>query len=163
MGWWPVVAGGGGGGGGGGGCLPATSGAMYSTYTGGGYPVELVLVMYFLVCSAAYTSYSDSHLYCMVVHGGGGGAGGGGGGGSVGGGCTGGCCPCSTGTYAGATFCNLYCVVVVVASGGGLHWCVDVLVVLLLVVMVVLQVLMVSVVVGQVGAAKVKQKEGGVQ
>ena len=34
---------------------------------------------------AAYTSYSNSHLDCMVVHGGGGG----------GGGCTGGCCPCS--------------------------------------------------------------------
>ena len=43
----------------------------------------------------------------MVVHGGGGGAGGGGGG------CTGGCCPCSTGAYTGATFCNWYCVVVV--------------------------------------------------
>ena len=52
---------------------------------------------------------------------------------------------------------------VVVVASGGVHWCVDVLVVLLLVVMVVLQVLMVSVVVGQVGAAKVKQKEGGVQ
>ena len=64
----------------------------------------------FLVCSAAYTGYSDCNLDCMVVHGSGGGAGGGG----DGGGCTGGCC--STGTYAGATFCNLYCVVVVVGA-----------------------------------------------
>ena len=35
------------------------------------------------------------NLVCMVVRGGGSGAGGGGGGG----GCTGGCCPCSSGTY----------------------------------------------------------------
>ena len=46
----------------------------------------------------------------MVVHGGGGGDGGG---------CTGGCCPCSTGTYTGAAYCNLYCVVVVHGGGGG--------------------------------------------
>ena len=72
-------------------------------------------MVFFLVCSTAYTSHSDSHLDCMVVHGGGGGAGGGG----DGGGCTGGCCPCSTGTCAGDTFCNLYCVVVVGGGGGG--------------------------------------------
>ena len=41
---------------------------------------------FFLVCSAAYTGYSDCNLDCMVVHGGGGGSGGG-------------CCPCSSGTY----------------------------------------------------------------
>ena len=52
-------------------------------------PAELVLYWCFsyIVCSTAHTSYSDSHLDCMVVHGGGGGAGGSGGGGS---GCTGG-------------------------------------------------------------------------
>ena len=72
-------------------------------------------MVFFLVCSAAYTGYSDCNLDCMVVHGGGGGAGGGG----DGGGCTGGCCPCSTGTYAEAAFWNLYCVVVVVVASGG--------------------------------------------
>ena len=67
--------------------------------------MQLVLVVLSLVCSASNTGYSDCNLDCMVVHGGGSCAGGGGGGGS----CTGGCCPCSTGTYTGTT---LYCVVV---------------------------------------------------
>ena len=59
------------------------------------------------------------------VHGGGSGPGGGGGDG----GCTGRFCSCSTGTYAGATFCNLYYVVVVVVAvvcgcfGGVAGWC----------------------------------------
>ena len=44
----------------------------------------------FLVCSAAYTGYSNYNLDCIVVRGGGSGAGGGGGGG----GCIGGCSPC---------------------------------------------------------------------
>ena len=48
----------------------------------------------------------------MVVHSGGSGAGGGGGGR----GCTGECCPCSSGTYTGDAFCNLYCVVVVLVA-----------------------------------------------
>ena len=75
-----------------------------------------------MVYSSAYTSYNGSHLDCMVMHGDGGGAGVGG----SGDGYTGGCCPCSTGTYGGAAFCNLLCVVivlvavvVVVAGGGG--------------------------------------------
>ena len=79
----------------------------------------------YVVCSAAYTSYSNSHLDCMVVHSSGGGAGGGGGVRGGGSGCTAG------GAYAGATFCNLHCVVVVV------------------------------VVVAVVGADKVAQKRGG--
>ena len=58
-------------------------------------------MVFFLVCSAAYTGYTDCNLHC---------------GGGGGGGCTGGCCPSSTGTYTGGTFCNLYCVVVVVAE-----------------------------------------------
>ena len=61
----------------------------YTTCTGGSYPAELVLVVFFLACSATYTSYSNSHLDGIVVHGGGSGAGGR----SGGGGCTGGCCP----------------------------------------------------------------------
>ena len=57
-----------------------------------------------------------SPLDCMVVHGSGGG---------TGGGCTGGRRPCSTstGTYAGAAFCNSYCVVVsVVVVAHGRWW-----------------------------------------
>ena len=60
--------------------------------------------MFFLVCSAAYTGYSECNLDCVVVHGGGGGGGGGSGGS---GGCTGGCYPWHI--YTGAAFCNLYC------------------------------------------------------
>ena len=70
----------------------------------------LVLVVCFLVCSTAYIGYSDCNLDCMVVHGSGGG----------GGGCTGGCCPCSTGTYAGAAFCNLQLLCGGSDGGGGI-------------------------------------------
>ena len=38
------------------------------------------------------------------------------GGGSGAGGGTGGCCPCSSGTYTGDAFSNLYCVVVAVVA-----------------------------------------------
>ena len=89
-------------------CLPivsdraATEGSKYSEL--GRQPHKCFNSKYlFLVCSAAYTGYSDCNVDCMEVHGAGGGGGGGG--------CTGGCCPCSTSTYTGATFCNLYCVV----------------------------------------------------
>ena len=71
-----------------------------------------------------------------------------------GGGCTGGCCSCSTGTY--AAWSHILQLVLCGGTGGGSggcsgrwwYWCVDVLVVV------------VEVVVGLVGADKVKQKVG---
>ena len=93
-------------------------------------------MVFFLVSSAAYTSYSDSHLDCMVVHGGGSSAGGGG----DGGGCTGGCCPCSTGTY---SMLELHFVTCTVWWRWWWWW----------------PVLVVEAVVGLVGADKVKQKK----
>ena len=65
-----------------------------------------------MLFNGARAGPGDCKLDCMVVRGGGSGAGGRGGGG----GCTGGCCPCSTGTYTGDTFCNLHCVMVVVVE-----------------------------------------------
>ena len=94
----------------------------YSACTGGGglpamfptTPHALVLVT---LCNLYWQCFSS--MFCRIywlqqlklgLHGGAGGSGGSGGDS----GCTGGYCLCSTGTYTGVAFCNLYCVVVVV-------------------------------------------------